>query len=303
MLSKLKNVASDWLWIRSVRETHSRGEWRNARRYTQYLDRARRLGKVASRLADPFDVVQRDYRQKDFASFRTPQTTALLAALLARISAAEAAGENIFGSSAPLLGAAGWTRFPEIEALLTGDLGTAFRAIFGAEFKVHFAIFDRKRGDQIKSKFWHSDSGPATCLNVFCYLGEATPAHGPTYLLPWPQSLALYEGEKRYLRRHFEGDLNGLASKNAKREFLAEYYRNGIEAQFSTFVERPSRPAGTIVVFNNNVLHCAQPPESGKERLTLQLRVYPSDQPPDFTRYAAQGLPGKLPYPEPNAIF
>jgi len=303
MLSKLKDVASDWLWIRSVRKTHSRGEWRNANRYTKYHDHARRIAKASTPPAEPFDAVQRDFREKDFASFRTQQTTGLLTALLARVLAAEEAGEKIFGDGSPLQGPAGWSRFPEIEALLKGDLGKAFRVIFETEFKVHFAIFDRKRGDQFKPKFWHSDSGPATCLNVFCYLSEATPAYGPTFLLPWPQSLAVYEREKSHLRRYFEGDLNGLASKNAKREFLAEYYRKSIEFRFADLVERPTGPAGTVVIFNNNVLHCAQPPEAGKERLTLQLRVYPSDQPPDFVRYAAQGLPGKLPYPEPDAIF
>lgn len=304
MLSKLKEAASDWLWIRSMRETHSRGEWRKTRAYTQYRDRARRAYIPAAPLAEPFDAVQREYRAKDFASFHTPQTTSLLTALRARIAAAEEAGEQIFGGTgSPLLGADAWSRMPEVGALLQGDLGTAFRAIFECEFKVQFAIFNRKRGGEIKLKFWHSDSGPATCLNVFCYLGEATPAHGPTSLLPWSQSLVLFEREKPHLRRFFQGDPNAKTSKMAKREFLAEYYRTSIDAEFADAVEQPNGPAGTVVIFNNNVLHYAQPPETGKERLTLQMRVYPSDQPPDFARYAAQGLPGKQPYPAPDALF
>jgi hypothetical protein len=303
MLSKLKHAASDWLWIRSVRETHSRGEWRNARDYTQYRDRARRVYKAAAPLAEPFDAVQQDYRAKDFASFRTEQTASLLASLHARIAAAENAGEKIFGSSGALLGADAWARMPEVGALLQGDLGTAFRAVFESEFKVHFAIFSRKRGGQTDLKFWHSDSGPATCLNVFCYLSEATPVYGPTMLLPWPKSFVMFEKEKAHVRRFFKGPPEAKANKMAQREFLAEYYRNGIDSRFADLVEQPSGPAGTVVIFNNNVLHCAQPPESGKDRLTLQFRVYPSDRPADFARYAAQGLPGKLPYPAPDALF
>ena len=304
MLSKLKGVASDWLWIRSVRKTHSRGEWRNAQRYTRYRDRVRRLNDASVLPAEPFDAVQRDFREKDFASFRTQQTTELLAALFARVLAAERAGEALFGGGiSPLLGSAGWSRFPEVEALLKGDLGKAIRAIYGTEFKVHFATFNCKRDVQAKPKIWHSDSGPGTCLNVFCYMSDGFVENGPTQLLPWPQSFAIFQKEKRFLREIIGKDPSIEKDKPVKRAALASFYEQEIERQYRTHVEIPGGPAGAIVIFNNNVLHAASPPAPGHERLTLQMRVYPSDVPPDFARYAAQGLPGKLPYPEPEELF
>lgn len=303
ILSTLKFHASKWLWSRSLAKTHSRGEWRSAARYTDYRDAARRGFKPERPLDERFLAMRAEYLAKDFTSIRTEETTRLLESLRNRILEAEQNGEPMFGpESAPLQGP-GWTKYPEVEALLRGDLGNAFRAVFETEFKVSHGFFDRRSGGISKPKFWHSDSGPGTCLNVFCYFGDGFPENGPTLLLPWQDSLRIFRTEMAFLRKEIARNPALKKDKAAMRACLANFYEQKIAASCQDKVERPNGPAGTIVIFNNNILHAASPPAEGKVRLTLNLRVYPSNVPPDFVRFAVYGLPRKRPYPEPGTAL
>lgn len=282
-------------------KTHSRGEWRTAARYTHYRDAARRSFMPERPLDEMFQSIREEYQAKDFTSFRTKETERLLGSLRDRVIEAERNGDQIFGPEAAPLQGHKYKNYPEIEELLRGDLGEGFYAVFGTEFKISHAFFDRKTGGIAKQKLWHSDSGPGTCLNVFCYLSNGYPEYGPTYLLPWVDSLRIFRMEKAVLRKQIADNPRLKKEKTAMRSYLADFYEKKITELCPGKVERPSGPTGTIVIFNNNILHAASPPAVGKERLTLHMRAYPSNKRCDFARYALDGLPRKRPYPEPEA--
>lgn len=292
----------DRRWIASVRETHSRLNPPEARAYAAAHARARAAYAARSGGKTPYPAQSEEYAAKDYTSLRTPASTALLSALGERVKAAHARGDKVFGpDAAPLLGAECYAAFPEVDALLRGDLGDFLRAIFRSEFKVSHAHFGRKRGGVEMRKIWHSDSGPGTCLNVFCYMSDATPDYAPTTLLPWAPSAEIFAEEKAYMRDLAARAPGRLAEKSARQDALDEFYGRRIRERFPGIVEMPGGGAGTMVAFNNNVLHWAGLPEPGRQRLTLNMRVYPCVEPPDFERYARDGFARKLPYLSPDS--
>lgn len=301
LITRVRDEVGQHLRTRSIRRDRSRYGWKTAPAYTKYLREAQRAFALRDGGKDKFQKESEYFDSHQFVGAVTDGSSTILRALANRIATGKAISADI-SAPAPFKGP-GWGGYPEIDLLFRGDLGDLIRAAFRSEFKIAHGGFILKKGGQDGPKIWHSDSGPGTCLNVFAYLSDGYPENGPTALLPWEQSKELFSEETRWLREYVWAHPEARADKRMRREALAEFYRTEIERRFPDKVTSPSGSVGLMVLFNNNTLHAAQGPGPGHDRLVAAFRVYPAITPPDFTRLAQTGIPGKMNYPDARAEF
>jgi hypothetical protein len=301
LLARLRTDLSDWLANRSIRRDHSRYGWRTAPPYTVYHRRCRAAFAQRGGHLGKFSQQSEFYAVNQFVSAITPESTRLLTALRERVATELTAGRDVFTPN-PFEGE-GWRRFPEIEYLFQGDLGSLIRAAFRSEFKILHGFFGRKEGGAATRKLWHSDSGPGTCINVFVYLSDGQPDFGPTIILPWPESQEIFVTERAWLRQHIAAHPALTNDKRGRMAALGEFYENEIARRFPDKVTAPSGATGLMVLFNNSTLHAADTPKPGRERIVAHFRVFPALDPIDFARLARHGLPGKRAVPPPDAEF
>ncbi|MBL8700140.1 MAG: hypothetical protein JNK67_17310 [Alphaproteobacteria bacterium] len=302
----VKGAISDWLERRSMRRHRSRIGWRLAPRYSDYLERCRRENPLKPDLDPAVAAAVETFRRDGVASFWTPRTRAVADAVRSGLELREAAGEAVWKpiNDYAVRNYAGdaWLDFPAFEELFAGDLGGFLSAYFGSAFKILYGAMYRSEHLQehrIGSQMWHSDSGPGICINVMFYLHDTTPANGPLEALPWNRSLALYETEKRLMRR---GALDRYGA--SKRDRISNWYAERIAAGDGGPVLQPSGQAGLVVPFLNNTLHRGGYPAAGHARTAIVFHCYPSHRAIDLARYRAKGIAKSAPYPaDPAAEF
>ncbi|MCR4378566.1 MAG: hypothetical protein NUV50_10815 [Rhodospirillales bacterium] len=246
-----------------------------------------------------------EYMEKGFTALKTAESQRLLTSLDDRIRSLEATGEMVYGTNA--LFEEGWNKFPEVELLFQGVLGDLIRSVLNSDFKIYICGFHQKIGDPegANRKLWHSDSGPGTCLNIFCYLSDASAETGPTTLLPWKASLDIFRAEWDFVDQFLNEHGRKTVTSEELRVARHNFYECLIRERYADQVATPSGTTGLIALFNNNILHSAKPTAPGSSRRVMLCRVYPSDKPFDLDGYKDRGvLLKRLPkYPRASDIF
>lgn len=302
----LRDAIGSFLERRSMRTHRSRIGWRVAPTYTRYLARCRREAPAQAHPGPEVAAAAARFAHDGFASFHTPRTGAVAAAISREIERREAAGEVLWQpptgyGNQPYAGDP-WKDFPHLEELFSGDLGDFLTAHYGTGFKILYGSLYRseREGDaRVGSQMWHSDSGPGTCINVMFYLHPTTPEDGPLEVLGWESSLALYEREKKLLRA---GALQGYGE--TARDRISNWYAERIASGDGGPTAQPHGPAGLVVPFLNNTLHRGGFPAAGRTRTAIVFHCYPSHRPTDLARYRTAGIRKSVPYPrDPAAEF
>jgi len=312
MLQAAKSRVSNWLQMRAVRRYGSRVGWKIAGRYNEYWDEAR----SRCRLPIPKDPIVAQavetYRSQKVVSFHTAENEALARQIAARIDAREAAGERVWldrfdMNSNENYGGDIWQDFPEVKHLLQGSLGGFLEGYFGCPFKVFLGIMYHSVHEPAgpkSSSLWHSDSGPGTCVNVMFYLDDSVPEDGNIEVLPWGESLSIFERESAEMRRRLAALGSRQASKTERRNALCAWYEEVIRSEFADRIVQPYGKAGLVAAFANNAIHRGGFPRPGRRRRVMLFHFYPSDRPTDWSRYDASGIKKTASYPaDPRMEF
>jgi hypothetical protein len=313
MLSNLRATVSDHLFLRSVRRDRSRVGWKEAPRYRQYLEQCQREHPMPVPddpvIADAVGHFERDM----VASIASEEGERLAREMAAALDAREAAGETLWmprsdgDSNADYTGDL-WRDFPQIEKLIRGPIGQFLQG----RYRTHFKIFSARLyesvndpGGALGSALWHSDSGPGICTNIMYYLDETTLQDGPLKALSWQDSLRLYTGERKHVRRQLaEIVAPGALSRTARRDILCDYYDARIQAECSERIIQPAGPPGLLVAFANNTLHQGGYPAPGGKRRAIVFHGYPAHEPLDYDRLNSTGLECRIAYPtDPAEVF
>jgi hypothetical protein len=302
-LQEVRNSVSDWLWLRALRKHRSRMGYRDAPRYTRYLEAAQ--GRyVPNGGGTPLPIAQAEkFRSEGWASFCTPETEAIASAIYASLKAEEAAGPDIWEANGRYKVGDIWTRFPALEDLFRGETGEFLRRIYGANFKIFYGVAYkswRQRNEPIGSELWHSDGGPGTCINLMFCLSPVTPENGAMECLSWQDSLDIYRRERASIRRKMSAA--GQLDRERMRTLRTEFYRETIAAEFQRRILQPTSGPGLVYAFANNILHKGGYPQAGEERYVCVFHIYPSHEPTPFERYRVDGVPKRAGLPQDPAF-
>ncbi len=150
------------------------------------------------------------------------------------------------------------TRVPEITQLICLEIVSAVEACFGCHFKIYsseiYRIIPTPDSPRL-SGLWHTDNYPPGIYKIMVYLTECSNASGALGLHP-------KESTRRLLRRGFFD------------RFQVEPFRKELE----TGGTRIEGPAGTVLFWNSNLIHRANPPLTG-HRDVVAFKLLPSSEP------------------------
>lgn len=299
MLSKIRNMVADALWLGAARKHRSRMGWRDAPRYTRYLDKARkqysaRPDAVAAKRGEHF-------REHGWSSFTDNQTSELARSILAKIKAEEGNGLAVWSADGRYQLGDLYQKFPEVEAFFRGPTGDFLRATYGANFKIFYGVCYRSEhapSGPSGSQLWHADGGPGTCINLMWCLSPVSKENGAMECLNWQDTIQIFEGERGTTR----GMLTGVADRMDRRSLLTEYYRNAIEQRFQSSINQPTGHEGLIFAFSNNTIHKGGYPQPGHERYVCVFHIYPSVVPTPYEAYGSKGIAKKGSNPQDPAF-
>lgn len=302
MIREGLRIVKDHVHSYSIHQHHSNLPLRQARKFTHYLHQARKSAtKSYEPISDRAAELAAAFRRDAIVTFSPPEYEAPAKAILAKLCALEAAGEEIWNLESSLLREEnGYSEFPEFETMMRGLLSEVLHGIFGCDFKLHhFRIFrsTRLRDYPRGSELWHSDTGPGTCINVVMGLTDLSAANGATEVLPWGPSKAILKTVRPIVRRRVaEAMKQGPLNREELREITCKYIEECIDAKYSTEVVRAVGPSGSMLLWNTNALHRGGFPDANEERVVMLCHAYPSDRPTNWERYRREGC-GKFAWP------
>lgn len=138
---------------------------------------------------------------------------------------------------------------PEIVGILHGAFGSLFKVYFGTIYRTH--VTERA---PTKSWLWHSDNHPGPRLKIMAYLTDATAETGALRIIPRPATRELFS-------RGFRDRTDVAAFEDVLQDDSKHIVLEG--------------RAGTVIVFDNNMIHKATAPVTGY-RDVVMLQVLPS---------------------------
>jgi hypothetical protein len=302
-LQDIRNSVSDWLWLRALRQHQSRMGYRDAPRYTRYLQEARR-SYTPPAASDPLAAQEAAKFLRDgWAAFATPETEKVARSIYDVMKAEEAAGLDVWQDNGRYNLGEAWTKFPALEELFRGVTGDFLRNVYGAHFKVFYGVAYkswRQRDYPIGSELWHADGGPGTCINLMFGLSPFTQKNGAMECLRWDDSYEVFRRERAPVRQRL-AQATGL-DREARRTIVTEFYRETIAKEFADLIEQPTGGPGIVYAFRNNILHKGGFPEPGEERYVFVFHIYPSREPTPFERYREAGIAKTGSYPQDPAF-
>lgn len=297
-LQGVRNSVSDWLWLRALRKHRSRMGYRDAPRYTQYLEKARRSYRPNGG-GDPLAAEQAaNFRDKGWAAFSTPETERIARSIYDAMKAEEAKDLDVWERNGRYKLGEIWNRFPVLEELFRGTVGDFLRDAYAAHYKIFYGVAYkswRQRDYPIGSELWHADGGPGTCINLMFCLSGVTERNGAMECLNWDDSYEVFRRERAPVR-----DRLAKASeldREARRSIVADFYRETVATDFTDRVVQPTGGPGIVYAFSNNVLHKGGFPEPGEERYVCVFHIYPSHESTPFERYRVKGIAKSAAYP------
>jgi hypothetical protein len=291
-------IASDWMFMHSIRHHRSQLGWRDAPRYSKHWEHCRKTGVMQVRDDSAIKAAAERFSRDGVTELWTPESGNVARAIADQLKAREAEGETLWLDNPAQTGSnryAGnfWLDFPELEALFRNTLGDFLALYFGSSFKIWFALLYRSQLQNDRptgSQRWHSDSGPGSCVNVMFYIQDMEQVHGPLAALPWPQCLEVLAGERAAVS-------DSAADERDPFGRLYDYCEKEITDHFSSRVVRPTGPAGLIVPFLNSTIHRGGYPEAGHAHTAIVFHCYPFDGATPFERYREIGVEKRGSYP------
>ena len=152
------------------------------------------------------------------------------------------------------------TRAPEMVRLLRPEVVQTLEAYFSSYFKIYCAEIYRlvpTNDPPQASGLWHTDNYPPGLLKAMIYLTDTTDANGALRVHPRPAT--------RWLLRHGFFD-----------RFHADPFREPLNTRYVSL----EAPAGSIVLWDSNLVHKGTPPTSG-QRDAVAFKFLPSLEPWD----------------------
>ena len=149
--------------------------------------------------------------------------------------------------------------------ILDGPTGALLKAHYGSHFRVEWVDCYRTYPDaaRLTSWRWHIDNVPAGCLKVMLLLTDSSREAGAMRYLPRTITRSLREA-------------GYFGTRVSERELdLSRYARRAGMQLEPRFVEAP---AGDVLVFDPNILHCGEPPAQAW-RDVMTFFVLPSPLP------------------------
>jgi hypothetical protein len=128
---------------------------------------------------------------------------------------------------------------------------------------------------------WHADGTPPTCLTAMVYLDDTDEANG-----------AIEFGPKRLSLRVLMRSVSTW--KSLGNVALVEKFREAVARHGSWHIARA--PAGSVVVFSNNILHRGGLARGARSRDVMIFHLYPSMSPFDAEARAMKktvGVPAR----------
>ena len=229
------------------------------------------------------DAVQ-EYKKKGYVVFQSKSIERTLISLNKRIIEEEEKGKEIY-NNIDILKNKGWTKFSEVSELFTGDIKSLIEGILLSYFSIDMAFFTKKNfgNSSNETKIWHTDSGPSTHINVFIYLVECSSNTGATTLIDWEQTKNIIFKQREFFKIHKK-----IPKKETKilwdQEVKSLIKKNNVK----TFVPNVSKYS--VVLFNNNLLHRAEPVKKNYLRKVLRARISPSKIECNKEKYISTGV-------------
>ena len=149
-------------------------------------------------------------------------------------------------------------RIPEIFRLITPEVAAVAEACFRSHFKIYSSELYRIVPTSTPPKLsglWHTDNYPPGIYKIMVYLTECDRSSGAL-------GLHTKENTRRLLRRGFFD------------RFQADPFRDELE----TGGIRVEGPAGTVLFWNSNLIHRANPPVAGHHDV-VAFKLLPSCEP------------------------
>jgi hypothetical protein len=281
ILSKVRQRASDELFWHTVRRHKSRLFFKEARKYTAYLDRCRAASPALPKLSSELEGAVRQFNAEGYAAFATEDTRRLAVSILDKVRAEERAGERIWDATDRYDNGDLFRKFAEFSELFEGALGAFLTGVFRANFAVFDSVLYRsiRRADRPEgSQIWHADGGPGTCINIMFCLTDTSPENGAMKCLPWDQTLEIMRKERPIVRERIAQALanDRNLSREERRKIMSDFYKEEIDRLYADKVRQPTGGPGLVYAFRNNCIHAGGFPAPGFERVVSVTHVYPS---------------------------
>lgn len=156
-------------------------------------------------------------------------------------------------------------KFPEATTILDDQVYSTVEALFGSNFKIYRACGYRtlpktESYNELQNAWrWHSDCYPSQIIKVMMYLTD-TDRHSGAF------RVHALNNSKKLFRNGFFDRYNVTEPLQRKLDDASSY----VWAEGA---------AGTIVIFDDNLVHRATPPEAGHYRDVFVFEVIPSRTP------------------------
>jgi hypothetical protein len=159
---------------------------------------------------------------------------------------------------------------PGVKALFAGRVRELVEALMGSSFTIFYAVAYRSIAQSrppeagYSSTLWHADGTPPSCFALMLYLDDTDEGNGATELAPRKLSVRAL--------------MNSVSAwSSLSRELRVEKFREAVEAHGSWHVARA--PAGSLLVFSNNLLHRGGLAQGTRSRDVLIFHLYPAMSP------------------------
>lgn len=139
-------------------------------------------------------------------------------------------------------------------------------AYYGSHFQpywIQFQLSEPRVVTEVDSTYWHIDDNPRQLMKLFLYLNDVYESNAAFRALNYVDSRSLFrEGFRSW-------------SVEARRE--SQDLVESLVARDPNAVHVLEGKSGTVLMFDNNLVHKGTPPKQGY-RVVAQIEVYPSKQ-------------------------
>jgi phytanoyl-CoA dioxygenase PhyH len=176
---------------------------------------------------------------------------------------------------------------PGVRELFAGRLRDLVETLLGSNFSIFYGVAHRSVAQSkppesgYTSSLWHADGSPPSCLTVMLYLDDTDEENG-----------AIEFGPRGLSRRVLVKSVSRWRSLGQVE--LVDRFRREMERHESRHVA--AAPAGSVVVFSNNLLHRGGLAQGARSRDVLIFHLYPAlhpFQPGARTMRKTAGVPSR----------
>lgn len=251
-------------------------------RFWRFWRECRRAGRTGRgrRGSDAVRDAAREFRRNRFCIYRDPHTVEKarqIKAVLGPWFDERSAGSYLLAYDGEL------SEVPGVKELFAGGVRDLLETLMGSNMTIFYGIAHRSVAQSrppesgYSSSMWHADGTPPSCFTVMLYLDDTDEANG-----------AIEFGPRDLSRRIL---LKSVSSwKSLGHAELGERFREAVERRGSWHVARA--PAGSIVVFCNNIFHRGGLAQGTRSRDVMIFHLYPSVRPFDVETRAMRKTAG-----------